>query len=84
MLLGALTKQMDGFNLFSPRPVIPFLGYSANAVAESIRSVMTPDWCLSNRKPHRCNLHDLMNPVVGSFQADMEEVASEQYYLMLF
>jgi hypothetical protein len=85
ILLGALIKQMDGWELCSPCPVAPFLGYSANAVAESLRTVSTPQWYEYNTysygfQAHPCTLQDHINPIVSAFKADMEDVALNEYF----
>jgi hypothetical protein len=80
---------MDDWKLFSPRPVAPFLGYSANEIAESIRTVCTPTWCTAKKQhhsycqPHACSLHGLIDSIVGVFKADMEDAALEEYFSTL-
>jgi len=57
ILLGALTKELDARNLFSPRPVPPFSGLSFEATAKSISTIRSPG---NNGyyQPCYCSLND--------------------------
>jgi hypothetical protein len=44
ILLGALVKQMDSFNLLEPRPAIPFSGVSFAQVALESGRFKSPEW----------------------------------------
>lgn len=87
MLLGALSKQLDERKLLSPQPATPFFGFSVSALAESVRSMFTPEWCSITEKysyhsrclPHDCKLDHRLGPIIETEEKCMKGLTLEQY-----
>jgi hypothetical protein len=82
ILLGALTKELDARNLFFPRPMPPFSGFSFETTAESISTIRSPNWWTPDRYSsytHNCTLKDRIDPIIDSSKQRMS-LALEDYY----
>lgn len=88
---------MDKLKLFSPRPVAPFQGYSAAAIAGFIRTIRTPEWSSIHTpewpstwkksgqrvEPHSYTLRDHLEPIISTYEEVMNDVATAHYSPML-
>jgi hypothetical protein len=55
-MLGALTKEMDGIHLLSPRPEVPFPNLRFHDVCDNVMATKSPTWSHGNLN-HPCNLN---------------------------
>jgi hypothetical protein len=83
ILLGALTKEMHARHYLSPRPAMPFLGFSFATIARGVRGIRSPTWC-SHRSgdyyssycsPHACSLEARIHPIISNLEDSMKGLA---------
>jgi hypothetical protein len=89
MRLGALIKNMDDRNLYSPRPEVPFLGLSVTLVSQSIGVIHTPHWCSggvrtsrrSTCEGHGCSLGDDIKAIISTLDKQIDAHKLEEFLL---
>lgn len=86
ILLGALTSEMRARGLFSPRPAIPFLGFSLATTMASVRDIRSPRWHIKRNSPFGpevdaidCSLEPLIYPIVDGVEKSMNGLALEDF-----
>ena len=72
MLLGALTKEMDSAHFLVPRPEIPYMGQSFDAICDAARTMKSETWYHSSYAQHHCNLSTAVFSIVDSAIAGVE------------
>ncbi|KAI3537971.1 hypothetical protein CSPX01_09768 [Colletotrichum filicis] len=62
VLFGALTKEMDRYELLDPKPVKPYQGYSIEDTEKIVRSFRSPEWRTryKQREKHPCTLRSMI------------------------
>lgn len=85
MRYGVLSKELNARGLFSPRPQIPYLGYTFEEVAASLREIRDPHWCHAkkggpsqprsrNCHPHTCRLSSIIDSIIDSVDSQLNGV----------
>ncbi|KAF9693479.1 hypothetical protein EKO04_008405 [Ascochyta lentis] len=71
-LLGALTKELGGWSLLSPRPEIPFQELVFSDICAKVENARSPHWCCTYSRgygvhdgQHACNLTQNVKEIVS-------------------
>ncbi|KAF2127448.1 hypothetical protein P153DRAFT_67816 [Dothidotthia symphoricarpi CBS 119687] len=80
-LLGALTRELDRLDLFSPRPEIPFYKITFDSLCKLVQNIMSPEWRHSGYSSHgyssqnilhACSLKTEVTGIVNKATAGLE------------
>jgi len=89
MRYGALAKELSLRALLFPRPHTPFLGYSIEDTATSVREIRDPKWCdgqqqhngyyYSSCPSHSCKLTAHIEPIVSGIDDSLKGLSLEEF-----